>query len=150
MMPASPERDISPTPEVTPPPLGDGELAAARREYRLLKWLLIGALWTSAAVALSLNLADPDLWGHVKYGQDVLADGHLHATATYTYTAPEHPWINHENLAELTMATLYGWFGDTGLLVAKCLLGLAILGAMAHVARRRPADHRRLPAAGGQ
>ncbi len=54
-------------------PLSDAELAAARGEYRMLKWLLVVALWVSAALALSLNLADPDLWGHVRYGQDAPA-----------------------------------------------------------------------------
>lgn len=119
-----------------PEPLSEPELAATRREYRLLRRLVVVAFWVASALALSLNVADPDLWGHVRYGQDVLRDGYLHRTATYTYTAADHPWINHENLAELAYAVVYEWFDDEGLQVFKCLLGLAILGGMAWVARR--------------
>src|SRR5881409_3818026 len=63
--------------------------------------LLVGCL-----VVLSIaHQVDPDLWGHVRYGQDVLVAHALPATATHTYTAAGHPWINHENLAEIT----FGW-----------------------------------------
>lgn len=117
------------------------DLAAAKSEYRLLKRLMIAALWVSCALALSLNLADPDLWGHVTYGQDALRDATLHTTATHTFTAVDYPWINHENLAELTFALGYKWLGDEGLLVGKCLLGLAILAAMAWIAHRHGVRH---------
>lgn len=130
------------TPETQPfstverKPLSEAELATARGEYRMLKWLLVSALWMGSAVALSYSRTDPDLWGHVLYGQEVLRDGHLHRTATHTYTAVGYPWVNHENLAELTFATLYGWFGDEGLQLFKFLVGMGILGLMAWVARR--------------
>lgn len=124
-----------------PPPISPEDLAAAKSEYRLLKRLVIAALWVSCALALSLNLADPDLWGHVTYGQDALRDAKLHDTATHTFTAVDYPWINHENLAELTFALGYQWLGDEGLLVAKCLLGLAILAAMSWVAHRHGVRH---------
>ncbi len=121
---------------IEPEPLGEAELAAARGEYRMLKWLLVVALWVSCALALSLSLADPDLWGHVRYGQDVIRDGHLHRTATHTYTAVGYPWVNHENIAELTYATVYAWFDDEGLQVFKTLVGLGILALMAWVGHR--------------
>jgi len=124
-------------PEASPPqPISPEDLAAAKSEYRLLKRLMVTALWVSCALALSLNLADPDLWGHVTYGQDALRDARLHDTATHTFTAVDYPWINHENLAELTFALGYQWLGDEGLLISKCLLGLAILAAMTWIAHR--------------
>ena len=33
------------------------------------------AVLLACAVAVSPNLADPDLWGHVRYGLDVFEDG---------------------------------------------------------------------------
>ncbi|WP_425396083.1 hypothetical protein [Aeoliella sp.] len=117
-------------------PLEEGELATARAEYRMLKWLMVVALWVSCAVALAFNLADPDLWGHVRYGQDAIRSGQLHRTATHTYTAADHPWVNHEVLAELTYASLFDWFGVEGLLLFKLLVGLGILAGMAWVAAR--------------
>ena len=115
----------------------DVHIETARRQWRWFKWTTIGAMVLSCAVALSLNLVDPDLWGHVKYGQDWLADGQLPRTATHTFTASEHPWINHENLAELALAEGYRLLGTHGLLVAKCLVGLGILASMVAIAVRR-------------
>ncbi len=108
----------------------------ARREYRLLKRATIVAMALGCAIPLSLNLVDPDLWGHVRYGQDWLAEGALPRTASHTFTAVDYPWINHENLAELAFAVGYEKLGTSGLLVAKCAWGMAILLSMVWVARR--------------
>lgn len=108
----------------------------ARREYRTLKWVTVSAMALTCATYLSLNLVDPDLWGHVRYGQDWLAEGSLPRTASHTYTAIDYPWINHENLAELAFATGYRFLGVEGMLIAKCLWGMSILFAMVWVARK--------------
>src|SRR5688572_5718479 len=83
----------------------------------------------ACGVALSLNVADPDLWGHVQYGRDALAHG-LSAATTYSYIAEGYPWINHEIVAEYALAFGVDRLGVGGLLFAKCLLGLAIVGAI--------------------
>jgi len=52
----------------------------------LAQWLdrgIVVAVILASAVALSLNVADPDLWGHVQYGRDALHHG-LSATTTYS------------------------------------------------------------------
>ncbi len=108
----------------------------AIREYRTLKRLVLVAVAVSCAVSLSMNLADPDLWGHVRYGQDLLQEGSLPETATHTFTARGHRWINHENLAEITFALVYHFGDDEGLLVFKCVWGMLVLALMAWVARR--------------
>ncbi len=108
----------------------------AIREYRTLKRLVLVALAVSCAVSLSMNLADPDLWGHVRYGEDLLAEGSLPETATHTFTARDHRWINHENLAEITFALVYRYGGDEGLLIFKCIWGMLVLALMAWAARR--------------
>jgi len=106
-------------------------------EQRLLSRLTRIVLALAALWALTLNLVDPDLWGHIRYGQDYLATGELPPTATYTFAAADTPWINHENLAELCLATGYRYLGTVGLLTAKCLIGLGILLAMVWSARRQ-------------
>lgn len=121
-----------PLPITTPKPAGE----PARRDYRLLRRLLLAALVVGCARYVSLNMADPDLWGHTLYGQEWLADGVLPQTATHTYTAEGHRWINHENLAELALAIGFGSLGVPGMLAAKCLVGMVVLGLMAIVARR--------------
>ncbi|MCC9606347.1 hypothetical protein LOC69_10660 [Blastopirellula sp. JC733] len=94
-----------------------------------LHWGMLGAILLAAAMAVTPNVADPDLWGHVQYGLDLLRDG-LPATTTYSYTAEGYRWINHENLSEIVLAIGAQTIGPVGLLWAKCLLGLAIVGVM--------------------
>jgi hypothetical protein len=96
------------------------------------RWLdrgIVLAVLLACAVALSLNVADPDLWGHVQYGRDALSHG-LPRTTTYSYVAQGYPWINHEILAECALAIGADWFGGPGLLFVKCLLGVAVVGAI--------------------
>lgn len=96
-----------------------------------------------AAVLLACSLvlsiadgADPDLWGHVRYGADVLRDQALPSTTTYAYTVPNHPWINHELASELAFATLDRLGGGTALTAFKTFLGLAVLALVIGTARR--------------
>ncbi len=109
---------------------------AARREYQVMKWMIVAAMAVATASPLALNLVDPDLWGHVRYAQDWIADGKLPVTATHTFTAPDHPWINHENLAELSFALGHSYLGTNGLLMAKCAWGMGIILLMVWVASR--------------
>ncbi len=111
-------------------------VAQARDHYRLLAIGLLAALVLATAIPFSLNLVDPDLWGHVRYAEDWLAAGELPRTATHTYTAVGYPWVNHENGAELAFALGYEHLGIYWMLVLKCLLGLGIVWAMARTAAR--------------
>src|SRR5262245_29734139 len=107
----------------------------------LAQWLdrgIVVAVVLGAGVALSLNVADPDLWGHVQYGRDALRHG-LSATTTYSYVAEGYRWINHEILAEYALAIVNDLFGGPGLLIVKCLLGMAIAAAMLWRARHQGA-----------
>jgi hypothetical protein len=113
--------------------------AEARKHYRLLKIGVLALLVLACAFPFSLNLVDPDLWGHVRYGQDWLAAGEMPRTATHTFTAVGYPWVNHENAAELLFAISYRYIGIFGMLVTKCLLGMGIMGAMAWLACRKGA-----------
>jgi hypothetical protein len=109
----------------------------ARKHYRLLKIGVLALLALACAFPFTLNLVDPDLWGHVRYGQDWLAAGEMPRTATHTYTAVGYPWVNHENAAELLMAISYEHIGVYGMLVAKCLLGMTIMATFAWMACRK-------------
>ena len=115
--------------------LGAEQLEAAKRDWRFLRLLAAMSLVMGAAGAFTLNLVDPDLWGHVAYGREAIADGKLHRTATHTFTAEGYRWVNHENLAELAMATGFDTLGVRGMLVAKMSLGMLILTVMFLVAR---------------
>lgn len=102
------------------------------------RWLLLTTLLAVCAVPLSNNISDPDLWGHVQYGLDVLRDG-LQYSATYTYSAEGARWISHENLAEVLFALGMTTIGPTGVLWLKTGLGVALVGWMLVRAQRQGA-----------
>lgn len=112
------------------------DVAVAKQNYQFLRLLAVIALVIGSISAFTLNLVDPDLWGHVAYGQDLLADGELPLTATHTFTAEGYRWINHENLAEITFAVGFDRLGVRGMLIAKCLLGMSVLTLMLLAAKR--------------
>ncbi len=94
-------------------------------------WPTLGSCWLLAvlswcAIPLSPQSVDSDFWGHVQYGWDSWQHG-LARTATYTYTAADHRWINHENLSELIFALAAHGPGVSSLLVLKCFLGCGVL-----------------------
>ena len=51
---------------------GAWDRAAARLDPILLPRI---AFWALAMWAISFTVADPNLWGHVRFGQDILAAG---------------------------------------------------------------------------
>ena len=113
-----PNRDLSP--EET----GDGtDMERAFGIGALILVLLAGAF------AMSPSVADPDLWGHVQFGQDTLNMG-LAETTTYSFTVDNFRWINHENLSEMTMAFVNDTFGPAGLLWGKFFLSLVVIGSI--------------------
>lgn len=83
-----------------------------------------------SAYAMSPNVADPDLWGHVQFGREVLAEGAIPETNSYAFTARDFRWINHENLSELVMAWTVDTWGNAGLLWGKLALSLLVLGIL--------------------
>ena len=104
------------------------------------KWLL--NCFTLALLLVSVNLlahrtVEPDLWGHIQYGEEWLSTGVLPQTATHTYSSPDHRWINHENLSELALAVTQRLVGGHGIIIGKVLAGIAVLLLMMRVAVRR-------------
>ncbi len=62
--------------------------------------------------------ADPDLWGHVRYGLDILDQRALPRTDPYSYLTIR-TWINHEWLAEVLMGGVWRLGGAEGLVWLK-------------------------------
>jgi hypothetical protein len=62
--------------------------------------------------------ADADLWGHLRFGLDLLDTRRLPAWDPYSFTADRF-WINHEWLAELWLGIAYTLAGPLGLNLLK-------------------------------
>jgi hypothetical protein len=94
---------------------------------------LTAVLVAATAVALLRTTADPDLWGHVRFGQDILASHDVPGTDSYSFTS-DRPWINHEWLAEVAMALAFNVGGASGLnLLRLVLIGLTLVLVWSHL-----------------
>ena len=94
------------------------------RPLRILTYLLL-LIWCSYG-SLSFGV-DPDLWGHVQYGQDDFKYG-LQQQTTYAYGVDrDYPWINHENLSEVVFAFTRTSFGIVGIQAIRILVILFFL-----------------------
>ena len=114
---------------------------APARKCSLLRRAFVVCVICLAVFQFSENTADPDLWGHVLYGEHLLQTGHLARTDPYSWTAPGHEWINHEILAEAAMALSFRALDGTGLLLLKIVIGLATFFIALSIAAKRM-DHK--------
>ena len=103
-------------------------------------WALL--LGSSVAYFFSINEADNDLWGHVFFGREILAERAIARIDSLSYTAAGLPWINHEWLSQVVLGATYEVAGSAGLLLLKftvaCTAFLLVFGL---VRRRTQAPH---------
>lgn len=86
-------------------------------------------LIASAFFLMTLRtFADPDLWGHLRFGLDMVAARAIITTDPYAYVATHEIWINHEWLTEVLMAG--AWLGATtvGLVALRMVVVILTLG----------------------
>lgn len=95
-----------------------------KQQYSLLARILV---YCYAINAFSYAGSDFDLWGHIKFGEDIWQSGAVPATDPYNYVFPNHAWFNHEWLTEVLFYLLLNMFGSTGILIFKLGLGLTII-----------------------
>jgi hypothetical protein len=70
--------------------------------------------------------ADSDLWGHVRFGQDILDAGYVIRSDPYSFTS-DQAWTNHEWLAEVIMAGAYRFAGVRGLVALSSGVAALVL-----------------------
>jgi hypothetical protein len=77
--------------------------------------------------------ADPDLWGHIRFGQLALALGQAPVRNPYSYSAPGFLWRDPEWLAEALLALSFDSLGIVGLKLMKfgCTAVTVLLMALA-------------------
>jgi hypothetical protein len=85
-------------------------------------------------LALTLTWVDPDLWGHVLFGRDILRVG-LSSADPYSFTSDVR-WVNHEWLAEIALYASYAAAKGAGLVLFKAAVIVAAV-ALAHARVRR-------------
>jgi hypothetical protein len=105
------------------------------KHTRLLLRLAIGAI---AFAVLTHTRADPDLFGNVRFGHDIVTARSAHLADPYSFTS-DRPWINHEWLSEAVMYLAYAAAGTPGLLALKLTLLTTMLAAVLVMLRRSQA-----------
>lgn len=89
--------------------------------------LTIMVVYSSVIYFFSFITADPDLWGHILFGKEVLESMTIPQVDIYSYTANGMEWINHEWVSEILMYYIFNLLGSPGLLFGKILIGLVII-----------------------
>ncbi len=51
------------------------------------------ALFALLLAILTYTPADPDLWGHVAFGRDIVRDARIHTLDSYSFTS-DKTWVN--------------------------------------------------------
>src|ERR1700745_4169307 len=92
---------------------------SAMRQTRFLSIAFRVGVILLAVFQFSENTADPDLWGHVTYGQEMLQSHSIPKTEIYSWTSAGQPWINHEVISEICLGAAHSWLGGSGLLLLK-------------------------------
>jgi hypothetical protein len=89
----------------------------------------MGALGvTSAALVSAQTVADPDLWGHLRFGLDVLHARRVKIPDVYSYLTAGSPGIHHEWGTEALLAAAWMLGGERGLIVLKMVAGIVLIG----------------------
>jgi hypothetical protein len=111
--------------------------ARALTGEKFLRWVMLLGI----VLMLSWTTGDPDLWGHVRFGQDMMAAGTLRMPETYSFTT-DRPWINHEWLSEIAMAVSFDHFGAAGLNLLRIAIVASVLTLLWQASARAKERHR--------
>src|ERR687896_184821 len=84
------------------------------------------SLWLLLLATIATTKADPDLWGHVRFGIDIIREGAIRHTDPYSFTS-DRTWVNHEWAAEVITAAAHLIGGNAGLIILKLTVVLSVL-----------------------
>jgi hypothetical protein len=73
---------------------------------------------------------DPDLWWHIKVGQNILATHHWPTTDPFSFTVAGTPWIAYEWLGDVLLGGVARYGGLLGLDVLLIVLASAVMLAL--------------------
>lgn len=92
--------------------------------------IIKAAVWVLLIAATLPTKADPDLWGNLRFGGDVLETGEVTTIDPYSFTQ-DKPWVNHSWLPQAVMAFLFERWGTAALVAFKAALTMFTLWLVA-------------------
>jgi hypothetical protein len=81
-------------------------------------------------LGFSRTTADPDLWGHLRFGLDLLDTGRVIRPDPYSFLTSGVTWVNHEWLAEAALGVAWRSAGTLGIILLKLSVTLATVGVL--------------------
>jgi hypothetical protein len=112
----------------------------AERTWLGRRTLLLGATLVSSVALFIRPVSDTDFWFHAAVGRWIVEHGRLPAHDLFTYTVPDHRWVDHEYLSEVLLWLLQARLGLVGVSIAFGALAYAglLLVLAACGPRRQP------------
>ena len=110
--------------------------AGAAESFSLLKRIvsfpaMLGTMLVGAVFIAGRYFAvDPDLWWHIKNGQNILDSRHWPTTDTFSFTVAGQPWISTEWLGDVLFAAVARLAGLQGLDALLIVLGGTVMVAL--------------------
>ena len=130
--------------EALGPQTAEGKLARKPLAWtELLQWAfsfpaMLGALLVGVVFVVGrLFIVDPDVWWHIKVGQDILQARHFPTTDPYSFTVNGQPWIAYEWFGEIIWAVAHRLGGLRGMDALLILLGSAVVLSLYYFATLR-------------
>jgi len=96
------------------------DMKAQKNNFLIMIWLFL----FSIVIFSSYDYADPDYFGHLKFGQTIFEMRSIPKTDFFSYTAKGLPWTNHEWLSEVIFWIVYYNFSDIGFMILRIFIGL--------------------------
>jgi hypothetical protein len=96
------------------------------QRFRSADALLRVSLWAVLVAVITFTRADPDLWGHVRFGSDILRDWSIPDRDIYSFTS-DRAWVNHEWAAEVMTGASFLAAGAAGLVLVKLAVICGVL-----------------------
>ena len=109
-------------------PSSNQRARASRAPWQQLA--VIAVVMSLCFYRFSLTVADPDLWGHIKFGETVWKAGKVAVPDPFSYLTVGRLWLNHEWLSEVIFYLVFAAAGSAGLIAMKAGLGLVVMGVL--------------------
>ena len=123
-------------PQYPAPPAASLTMPVARTLRDLIKWALsFPAMLTVLLVGFALFgshqfLLDPDVWWHIRNGENILATHQWPTADPYSFTVHGFPWVTFEWLGDVLLASVMRLAGLHGLAFFLFFFGSAIVLAL--------------------
>jgi hypothetical protein len=104
--------------------------AAHAGQSRWQELAVISLVMSLTVYLFSRTVADPDLWGHIKFGETAWKAGKVAVPDPFSYLTSGRLWLNHEWLSEVVFYLVFQAIGPAGLIGMKVVLGLVVMGIL--------------------